>query len=357
MLSYTEIWHLVNRWGIDMRLTRLRNLALLVHGIIASRSGSLSAIVRSWSVGPARHIHRLKRLHRFLKNPAVPLDPVFQAAAAVIWPHRPGGNRTHLLPIALDWTKLHSFHLLFAAVPRRKRALPLAFGVYHPRRLRRSQNKIERGLCTLVASLLPHHITPLFLADAGFGQTEFIRWLQQHRFAFVVRLRPDTLIHYRGRTLPLRAFDTIDGAPILLSNVLYRSQNPVPLNIVISRQGDAIWFLGTSFSDAEQTVAWYQKRFWIEEMFRDLKSTLGLRQARLKDENRLARLLLGYQLAYLILSLIGLHAPKRWQRYLSSRPRLSILRLGLQTLALLQNPRHRKVWQRHIWPALLLESG
>jgi len=72
----------------------------------------------------------------------------------------------------------------------------------------------------------------------------------------------------------------------LLSNVLYRSQSPVPLNIVISCRGDSVWFLGTSFSDAEQTVAWYKKRFWIE-MFRDLKSTLGFRQA---------RLLLGYQL-------------------------------------------------------------
>ena len=173
MLSYTDIWHLVNRWGIRMRVTRRRNLALLFHGILRSRSGCLSSTVRSWSIGPTRHIHRLKRLHRFLKNSVVPVLPVFKAMAAVIRPHRPGGRRTTCLPIAIDWTKVHAFHVVFAAVPRRKRALPLAFDVHHPSRLRHSQSKLERGLCTLVAGLLPKDATPLILADAGFGQTEF----------------------------------------------------------------------------------------------------------------------------------------------------------------------------------------
>jgi hypothetical protein len=340
-----------------MRVTRLRNLALLVQGIIHSRSGCLSAIVRCWTIGSPRHTHRLKRLHRFLKNPGVSVLPVFRAAAAVIWPHRPGGERTNLLPIAIDWTKLRKFHVIFAAVPRRKRALPLAFGVYHPKNLRHSQNKLERGLCTLAASLLPKHILPLFIADAGFGQTEFIRWLQHKGFRYVIRLRPETLIRYRGSVLRLGSLNTIEGAPILLSGVRYRSKNPVVINIVISRLGDSIWYLATSFNDAEQTVAWYTKRFWIEEMFRDLKSTLGLRRAFLKDEMRLTRLLLGYQLAYLILSLIGFRVPRRWQSYCCSRSSLSFITLAIHSLSLMQRPRHAKVWVNRIWPALLLESG
>jgi len=64
-------------------------------------------------------------------------------------------------------------------------------------------------------------------------------------------------------------------------------------------------------------------------MFRDLKSRLGLTQAHLKDEERLARLLLGFQIAYLILALIGSHLPQRWQTYLASRDRLSYVQLGL----------------------------
>jgi transposase len=85
--------------------------------------------------------------------------------------------------------------------------------------------------------------------------------------------------------------------------------------------------------NAKQAVAWYKKRFWIEEMFRDLKNTLGLRKAHLKDENRLNRLLLGYQIAYLILSLVGFHVPKRWHQYFFSRPSLSVIWLALRTRA------------------------
>jgi hypothetical protein len=329
----------------------------LVYGILQSQSGSLSAIVRYWPFGARRHTHRLKRLHRFLKNPEVQVERCFQMLAAVIWPYRPGGGRTSLYPVILDWTKVHDFHVLYAAVPRQKRALPLAYGVYHPQRLRKSQNQLERGMLTLVASLLPQSARLVVLADAGFGQTELIRWLQERDIAYVIRLRAETLIRYRGKTMPLGSLDTVEGAPILLSRVDYRDQNPVRLNLVISRKGGKIWYLGTSFSDAEQAVAWYKKRFWIEEMFRDLKSRLGLNQVRLKDEERLARLLLGFQIAYLILALIGLHLPERWQAYLASRDRLSFIQLSLWALEWLMVPMHQKVWNRWVIPALFLESG
>ena len=356
MLSYDGIWSIVNCWCINMRVTRLRNLALLVEGILHSRSGCLSAIVRHWSWGAQKHVHRLKRLHRFLKNPKVSALPVFRSAAAVIWPNRPGGKRTSFLPIAIDWTKVHATHVLFAAVPRRKRALPLAFGSYQD--LRHSQNKLERGLCTLCASLLPRETRPLFLADAGFGRTEFVRFLQRKGFAYVVRLRPNTHIHYRGRTFPLKELDTADGLPTFYTDVYYRATKPVRINLVVSRKGKKVWYLATTFENAARTVAWYKKRFWIEEMFRDFKSRLGLRKSHLQDEKRLNRLLLGYQIAYLILALVALNTPKRWQAYLSSRPRAGLAWLALEVLALLRRKRrHRKVWRNRIWPALVFQSG
>jgi hypothetical protein len=36
MLSYNDVWAPVNRWHIEMRVTRLRNLALPVYGITQS---------------------------------------------------------------------------------------------------------------------------------------------------------------------------------------------------------------------------------------------------------------------------------------------------------------------------------
>lgn len=358
MLSYAELWSLVNDWQIRMRVTRLRNLTLLVYGLLRAESGNLSAIVRAWSLGPRRHVHRLKRLWRFLDNRQVDVTLVSEAVARRAWHHRPGGRKTTLVPIAVDWTKVRSFFVLWAAMPRRKRAVPLAHAVYHPDRLRHSQNKLERGLCALVASWVPAGLTPLFLADRGFGRTEFVRWLQMHGFAYVVRLRSDTLVTYRGRTCPLGEFDTVAGAPIILKNVLYRvKERPVRTHIVVSRLGDSVWYLGTSFTNPRQAVSWYKKRFWIEEMFRDMKSRLGLRHAAVTHEERLNRLLMGYQLAHFILWLIGTHLPRRWQRYFSSRERLSQVWLALQALPRLRQKRHRKLWRRHIQPVLYSQSG
>ena len=99
-----------------MRATRLHNLTLMMYGILHSQSASLSAIVRHWPFGVRRYTHRLKRLHRFLKNSGVQVERYFQVLAAVIWPYRPSGGRTPLYPVTLDWTKVHDLHVLFAAV-------------------------------------------------------------------------------------------------------------------------------------------------------------------------------------------------------------------------------------------------
>jgi rhamnose utilization protein RhaD (predicted bifunctional aldolase and dehydrogenase) len=87
-------------------------------------------------------------------------------------------------------------------------------------------------------------------------------------------------------------------------------------------------------------------------MPRDVKNALGLRKARRKDEQRLTRLLMGYQIAYLILPMSGCRVPKRWHDCFSSRPSLSVISLARHALDLYLKPGHRKVWRCHIWPAL-----
>jgi hypothetical protein len=67
MGGYSEIERIVNLWGIQMRATRLRNLVLLVYGILHSQSGSMSAIVRHWLFG-AKGIRRRTRCCAPTKN-------------------------------------------------------------------------------------------------------------------------------------------------------------------------------------------------------------------------------------------------------------------------------------------------
>ena len=77
MLSYTDVWDIVNRWQIQMRVTRLRNLTLLVYGIIRSRSGCLSVLARSWPVVPF--------VNMATREPCPLSSPMIQCRHSVEW--------------------------------------------------------------------------------------------------------------------------------------------------------------------------------------------------------------------------------------------------------------------------------
>lgn len=53
MRGSANIVQIVNRWGIQSRATHLRNLTLLVYGILQSQGDRLSVIARHLPFGPA----------------------------------------------------------------------------------------------------------------------------------------------------------------------------------------------------------------------------------------------------------------------------------------------------------------
>ena len=74
------------------------------------------------------------------------------------------------------------------------------------------------------------------------------------------------------------------------------------------------WILATNVELAE-SVSTYVKRYWIEEMFSDHKSRgLNLEKTRVKDVDRLQRLLIALTIAYLWLMEIRLFGSAGRQR-------------------------------------------
>ena len=90
-------------------------------------------------------------------------------------------------------------------------------------------------------------------------------------------------------------------------------------------------------------------------MLRDLKKPS--RDDLASSQGPQACLLLGIQIAHLILALIGLHIPKRWQAYLASQNRLCFFQLGLWVLEWLNIRMHQNLWREFILPSLFFESG
>src|SRR5262245_29519846 len=96
------------------------------------------------------------------------------------------------------------------------------------------------------------------------------------------------------------------------------------------------WYLITTESTCNLACASYQKRFRIDEMFKDFKNTgcgFGLELTGLRHADRLARVLLALALAYTWLLLWGADVIASGQQRLIDnvrKPTLSLFQTGLR---------------------------
>ncbi len=89
------------------------------------------------------------------------------------------------------------------------------------------------------------------------------------------------------------------------------------------------WCLATSLGDAGRAVAWYWRRGWIEQSFKDSKSGFGMDAAQIRCPLRLTRLLAALTIALSWLTLLGLPRlgllPDGWHAHAAQRGQASVI--------------------------------
>jgi hypothetical protein len=128
------------KWLPDERITRVRNLALLLTGLYLSRKVHLSLIAEEWHL-PGKIPSLVNRLRRFLDNPRISVSNYYRPVAESLVSTFRG------LPIRLimDATKLgFDARLLTVSIAYRKRALPGI--VSQPQHLSKARRpRLDRG--------------------------------------------------------------------------------------------------------------------------------------------------------------------------------------------------------------------
>ena len=352
--------------------TQATNLALLTSAILGKRTLCLSELARAYPppveprVPRPKHglLHRLKRLWRFLDNGRV--DPVAGQAALVPEVVARLGHPKRL-GLAIDWTMFDAalpsgrrvrYQVLRVAIPRRGRALPLLQVGYDRDRLPpdRSQNQLEEAALDAVLHALPPGVRPVVLADRGFARATFLEWLQAHPTGpdFVVRVDKGTcLTEPGGHRWRLGAEGLALGQLRWAPGVRYALYHGRPRDLVVnvalcwrasprraSRRPHRLpaepWYLATNLARAEQAVAWYWQRGWIEQSFKDSKSRFGLKQVQVGCPERLSRLLAALTLALAWLTLAALPElralPPGWPARVAQWGRASLITLALELL-------------------------
>ena len=185
------------------------------------------------------------------------------------------GSRVY---VAIDRTTWGDVNLLMVSFIWRKRAIPL----YWQRlaQLGNSNFKAQKTVLRVALSALSAHKV-VVLGDREFCAVTLARWLGGQKAYFCLRQKKSTHIQPDGKDwIALGALSLSPGTHCFYNQITVAESKgfgPVQVAGKWKRRYDGFapdepWFILTNLDSLEAAISSYQKRFAIEEMFRDLKS-------------------------------------------------------------------------------------
>lgn len=314
--------------------SRLINLSLLVSAAVKAKDLTQHGLAAEMPLA-AQDTSLAQRQRRWLMNPAIDerryyepiIRPFIHAASA----------RT--LPLVLDTTAAGvDCHLLTVAVGYQRRALPIAWVADEGSR-GHTDGAMQLQLLEYVQTLIPSGSDVIILGDGEFGHIQMLASLQQKGWDFCLRVASDSYVIVDGEQRRLDSFGVQTGDTLWLPMVkLTKTGEYGPVNVLLTwdDQHDRLLPLVTNLPVPEEARYWYRKRFWIEPLFGDLKGHgFDWQTCRLRDPQRIARLMLAIALAYLWLVYLGVTAiiigQTKWVDRTDRRDR-SVFTIGRQWL-------------------------
>lgn len=243
VIGYHAILDFVQQMMPGMRVTRQRNLAWLVLGILQIRDAHLTVAEIARAIQTrSDHWYQFKRMWRFLSNAKWSPTACFCDVLGFVLSRFRGGA---YLPVIIDQSILAGkWEVLWAAIPFRGRALPIYFTLFRPTDFRHqeagSQNLLEERFVRSVVGLFPEPQRLLLLFDRGYARVPLMRLLNTLSVSYVIRVRGGTWVQYRShyqdllQDVPIRR-----GQLLWWRNALYHQQEKYPVNLAISRHAAA----------------------------------------------------------------------------------------------------------------------
>ncbi len=324
------------QWLPGERITRLRNMALLLVGLTQARGIHLSQIVNSWPELRSQLPSLVNRLGRFLRNPHVEVRRWYEPLAKVLVNQCQGRP----LRLIIDCTKVgFNFRMLSISIAYKKRALPLVWSIHRGRKGHVGY-KAQLELLEYLSDLIGDEAEVWLLGDAGFESVHLFDWLTAHNWHFVLRHPGKNQVRWRGQPwVKLGEILVQPGETLTIGWVELTAKHaagPYWLTIHWATGEEEPWFLLSDCTDDRQLIRLYRIRMWTEELYGDLKGHgFDLEATHLDDADRIARLVLAVCINFVWFIALGVWIVKRgWRHLLDHRSRRdkSYFRLGLDWL-------------------------
>ncbi len=317
------------------RITQVQNFVWLVVGIFHSHSVNLGQVAGK-VIGAAKNVSTVRRLSRFLANPAIDVRSWYRPVAKA-W-LQAQFERVGEIRLIVDSTKLGFGHqLLMISLAYRRRAVPIAWSwVKHGRG--HSSGKQQVSLLKYVGTLLPKKAPVFVVGDSEFGSIAVLRQLEQWHWFYVLRQKGNTGLWLNEQSDWQKMEDFVQqaGQSTWFPKAYLTQQEIHPTSALIHWQlGEKQpWCLATNLPDPALTVRYYRRRMWIEEMFGDFKKHgFDLESTMLRHACRLSRLTLAVAFLYVWLLSVGSRTIRSGLRHLvdrKDRRDLSLFQIGLR---------------------------
>ena len=312
-INNNRVFEFVNSvFGQGMHLKRVESLANAALGLLHSEELLLHKIGEGLAFAKGLDKkHATKQVDRLLSNKK--LD-IWQESEA--WVPFVVGARNEIM-ISMDWTDFDADNQSTIAVnliTEHGRATPLLWKSINKSSLKHNRARYEDQILSRLKEILPAHVDVTVLADRGFADQEFFKFITDVLgFSYIIRIRGTIYITGKDKvTQHAKDWWQTDGHIRTLEKAaVTKNQCPVE-KFVCTKQKDMkdAWYLVSDRKDLSgcAIVKYYSKRWRIEPYFRDIKDQrfgMGLASTHISTPERRDRLFFISTIAIAILTLLG----------------------------------------------------
>lgn len=333
LLLYHNLKNQFLQWMPKERITRVRNFALLITALYASKSVHLSKIANKLPV-QGKVPSLTNRLWRLLDNERIKVQDWYSPLLEKMTTAFGSTMRVFLL---VDTTKVGFNHrVLTIGAAFKKRALPLAWKVEKGSKGHTS-HEVQIALFQYVARFLTQITDIWVLGDSEFQSIPLLKWFGKQGWNFVIRLKGSVKIKRKGNdwikisSLPLSEGETYYAGWV---RVTEKHDAGWYWLILHWEKGEIEpWYLLSNKEGKRRLIKYYRRRMWIEALFGDVKGHgFDLEATHLKNAARINRLVLAVFIIFVWLISLGCWVVKRGYRHyvdVKSRRDKSYFRIGL----------------------------
>ena len=298
-------------FGKTMHAKRVQSLANAALGLLHAEE----LILHKIGAGLAQAMglnkkHTTKQVDRLLSNPKFDIW-----VESGVWTPYIVGARAEII-VSMDWTDFDADGQSTIAVNMitdHGRATPILWKTVDKSSLKHNRARYEDQILSRLKDIIPSHVKVTVLADRGFADQQFFKFITSLNFFYIIRTRGNIYVTDKNNvTQPGKAWLRADGRTKTLDQVgVTQDQHPVEKFVCTKQKGmkDA-WYLVSNRTDltGSMIVKFYGKRWTIEPYFRDIKNQrfgMGLSSTHISTPDRRDRLLFISAIAITLLTLLG----------------------------------------------------